>query len=261
MPVEESGNLLLLFGAVAQMEGNAEFAGLYWPQLVKWAQYLKEKGYDPENQLCTDDFAGHLAHNVNLSVKAICALGSFGKLCAMRGEQATADEYLKFAKACAARWTREADDGEKFRLAFDKPNTWSQKYNLVWDRILGLGLFSDEVRAKEMAYYRKIQNPYGLPLDNRKDYTKLDWTLWTATLTQNREDFEAIITPVDRFIQETPDRSPLTDWYETKTAKKVGFTGRPVIGGVFIQMLYDKEVWQKYARRDRAKATGWAPMP
>ncbi|MBN2505841.1 MAG: DUF4965 domain-containing protein [Verrucomicrobia bacterium] len=261
MPVEESGNLLLLFGAVAQMEGHADFAGLYWKQLEQWAAYLKDKGFDPENQLCTDDFAGHLAHNVNLSAKAICGLGAFAKLCALRGDQARSGEYFKLAREFAAKWVKEADDGEKFRLAFDRPDTWSQKYNLMWDRILGLNLFPASVLRKEMDFYRKIQNKYGLPLDNRKDYTKLDWITWTATLTQNRADFEALIDPVFRFMNETPDRSPLTDWYQTKTARKVGFTARPVIGGVFAQMLYDQAAWKKYAGRDRTKAAHWAPMP
>jgi hypothetical protein len=261
MPVEESGNLLLLFAAIAQMEGNAGFAADYWPQLSQWADYLKAKGFDPENQLCTDDFAGHLAHNVNLSAKAICALGAFAKICAMRGDQAKADEFSRLAKDFAARWVKEADDGGCFRLAFDRPGTWSQKYNLVWDRILGLDLFPAAVLRKELDHYLKTQNQYGLPLDNRKDYTKLDWVLWTASLTQDRRDFDAILAPVRRFLQETPDRSPMTDWYDTKNARKVGFTARPVVGGVFIQMLYQKPVWAKYAGRDRTKGTGWAPMP
>jgi len=261
MPVEESGNLLILMAAVAQMEGNADFAGLYWPQLEKWAEYLKDKGFDPENQLCTDDFAGHLAHNVNLSAKAICGLGSFAKLCEMRGDKAKAAEYSKIAKEFAARWVKEAADGDHFRLTFDKADTWSQKYNLVWDRILGLNLFPAEVAQKEMAHYKRIQNKFGLPLDNRSKYTKLDWILWTATLTQDREDFEALVDPVYRFLNETPDRSPMTDWYFTDSARKRGFTARPVVGGVFLQMLYDKATWQKWAGRDKTKAANYAPMP
>ncbi len=169
MPVEESGNLLLLFGAVAQMEGNADFAGLYWAQLKKWAEYLKDKGFDPENQLCTDDFAGHLAHNVNLSAKAICGLGSFAKLCDMRGDKAAAAEYSKLAREFAARWVKEADDGDHFRLAFDRPGTWSQKYNLIWDRILGLNLFPAEVLRREMDFYKKTQNKYGIAAGQPQD--------------------------------------------------------------------------------------------
>ena len=61
-------------------DGNAEFASQYWPLVQKWARFLRDKGFDPERQLCTDDFAGHLAHNVNLSAKAIVALGCYAML-------------------------------------------------------------------------------------------------------------------------------------------------------------------------------------
>lgn len=261
MPVEESGNLLLLFCAIAEMEGKPDFANLYWTQLQKWADYLRQKGFDPENQLCTDDFAGHLAHNVNLSAKTICALGAFGKLCEMRGDSDAAASCSHLAHEFARRWAVEGDDGDHFRLAFDKPGTWSQKYNLVWDRILGLNLFPLDVAQKEMRFYRKSQNQFGLPLDSRKDYTKLDWTCWTATLTQNRDDFEDLISHVAAFVNTTAQRTPMSDWYETKSGARVGFDARPVVGGVFLQMLYDKSTWQKYAGRDQTKASNWAAMP
>src|SRR5947207_3116496 len=168
MPVEESGNMLLLLAAIAQIDGNADFAKPYWPQLTKWVEYLEAKGFDPENQLCTDDFAGHLAHNVNLSAKAICGLASFARLCGMRGDSANEEEFAKLAKAFAARWLKEADDGDHFRLAFDKSGTWSQKYNVVWDRLLGFNLFPPVAWRKEMDFYKRTQNNYGLPLDNRQ---------------------------------------------------------------------------------------------
>ncbi len=261
MPVEETGNMLILVAALAQAEGNARFAAPYWPVLVKWAEYLKAKGFDPENQLCTDDFAGHLAHNVNLSAKAIVGLGAFAKLCEYQKDTARAAEYRKLTQEFAARWVKEANDGDHFRLAFDKPGSWSQKYNLVWDRILGLNLFPAEVLAKEMAFYRKMQDHYGLPLDNRQPYTKLDWTIWTATLTGKPDDFAALMGPVYRFLTETPTRVPLTDWYWTKDGRQVGFQARPVVGGLFIKLLHDQKTWQKWFRRDTSRTKVWAPLP
>jgi hypothetical protein len=173
MPVEESANMLLMMAAVAEVDGNADFASKYWPSLNRWAEYLKERGLDPENQLCTDDFAGHLAHNANLSLKAILALGAYSRLCARTKRLSQATDYRTLAERYAKEWMSMADDGDHYRLAFDAAGTWSQKYNLVWDRILDLNLFPESVKKKEISYYLKKQKRFGLPLDNRRTYTKL----------------------------------------------------------------------------------------
>ncbi|OPZ72833.1 MAG: hypothetical protein BWY83_00446 [bacterium ADurb.Bin478] len=249
MPVEESGNMLLLLAAIAEVEEKADFAAEYWPNVSQWAGYLAEKGLDPENQLCTDDFAGHLAHNVNLSLKAILSLGAYSRLCERRGMKAEAKRFRTLAEDYAEKWQTMAKDGDHYRLAFDKPGTWSQKYNLVWDRILCLKLFPDSVARKEVRYYLQQLNPYGLPLDNRKEYTKLDWSVWTATLAESQEDFYALLQPVHRFVQESPNRVPLSDWYTTTEARVVGFQARSVVGGVFIKMLDHPLLWKKWARR------------
>jgi len=139
-----------------------------------------------------------------------------------------------------------AAEGDHYKLTFNSPGTWSQKYNLVWDRILGYDLFPDRVRETEVDYYLTKLNRYGLPLDNRADYTKLDWSVWTATLSSKPDQFKAIIDPIYQWMRETPDRVPLTDWYDTKTGKQVGFQARSVVGGVFIKALADKQVANKY---------------
>jgi hypothetical protein len=263
MPVEETGNMLILTLAVARAEGNADLAHAYWPLLTKWADYLRQKGLDPENQLSTDDFAGHLAHNANLSIKAIEAVDSYAELARMVGDTSRANDYHKAAKQMAEQWERMANDGDHYRLAFDKPGTWSQKYNLVWDKVLGLNLFDKAIARKEMAFYLTHENEFGLPLDNRADYTKLDWIVWTATLADNQADFQALIGPLHKYADQTPSRVPLSDWYDTKNAKQVGFQARSVVGGVYIKMLADPALWHKWASQANAtdaKASAAAPV-
>lgn len=252
MPVEESGNMLILVDAVARAEGNAHLAEKYWPELTKWAAYLEEKGLDPENQLTTDDFAGHVAHNANLSIKAIDALAAYADLAHLLKQPNVAEKYHATAASMAMKWVTMAQEGDHYKLAFNSPGTWSQKYNLVWDDLLDFHIFPKTVRESELAFYMNKINKYGLPLDSRADYTKLDWSIWTATLG-TPEQFKALVDPIYLWTQETPTRVPLTDWYDTKTGKQVGFQARSVVGGVFIKILADKQLTAKWRAQDKVE--------
>lgn len=249
MPVEECGNLLILAAALVKKNHDAEYAKKYRPVFKKWADYLRAKGLRPENQLCTDDFAGHLAGNANLAIKAVIGVAAYGLLARAAGDAAEAATYLAAAKEMAREWEALTADGAATPLVFDRSETWSQKYNLVWDKLLGLNLFSPAVAENEIAFYKKKMNAYGLPLDNRATYTKLDWLVWSATMATRAEDFAALIRPVFKWINETPTRVPMTDFYDTVSGKKIGFQARSVVGGMYIKLLADEARADKWARR------------
>ena len=240
MPIEEAGNMLILTALLTKVDGNADYATKHWESLSKWSNYLIEKGLDPANQLCTDDFAGHLARNANLSVKAILGIAAYGYMAGEKGDKATCEKMMAKAKEMAQEWMTLADAGDHYSLSFGNKESWSQKYNMVWDKLMGWEIFPEEVKQKELAYYLTKQNQYGLPLDSRRNYTKSDWIMWTATLADDHETFMKFVQPIYDFANETTDRIGLTDWYNTDSDKRVGFEARPVLGGFYIKMLEEK---------------------
>jgi len=250
MPVEECGNMLIMVTACCKTRGDSALAERYWATLTTWAEYLLEKGLDPENQLCTDDFAGHLARNVNLSIKALVGIACYAWLCEQRGLLDDARAIRSRVESMARDWLRMAADGDHYRLAFDRPGSWSQKYNLVWDRLLELDLFPDDLRETEIAYYKKQGGRYGLPLDSRNSYTKLDWIVWSASLADSQADFEQFVAPLWDWLNESESRVPLTDWFYTDSGAQVNMQARSVVGGVFIKMLYNSAVHRKWLLRD-----------
>lgn len=238
MPVEEAGNMLVMAAASAIADGNLTFVRENMDLWETWVRYLLDHGEDPENQLCTDDFAGHLAHNCNLSLKAMMGVTALAILYRMLDRESEAEKLLAAARKMAESFAKRAANGDgSYRLAYDRPGTWSMKYNIVWDKLWNTGIMDPSVLQSEFASYRCHVNPYGMPLDCRETYTKSDWLVWTATLANGRADFEDYIAPLWEAYHRSLSRVPLTDWYNTVTAQQRGFQNRTVVGGHFMKLL------------------------
>lgn len=238
MPVEESADMLLMLAACGRADGDYALAKENLDLLRQWCRYLLEFGEDPGEQLCTDDFAGHLARNVNLSAKAIMGIAAFGQIMQALGQEQEASDYLSKAKAMAKSWLTRADVGGYTSLTFDGSG-WSMKYNLVWDRLLGFGLLPDDFYRREISSYIPRMERYGLPLDSRAPYSKTDWIMWTAAMAPDA-DFHKFAAPIARYLRETESRVPFSDYYDTETGLYERFIGRSVQGGLFMPLLMDR---------------------
>ena len=244
LPVEESANMNLMLYAAGYADGDFSMAKDNLDLLKQWCQYLLTYGEDPGEQLCTDDFTGHLAHNVNLSAKAVMGIAAFSKILEAIGEKKEAKEYWKKAEAYAKSWMKRAvaKDGHSY-LTFEGKG-WSMKYNLVWDRLYNWTLMPESFYQKELASYLPRVNEYGLPLDSRAPYTKSDWSSFVAAMAiDNKELFAAMNKAMAKFLAESSTRVPFPDFYNTVTGCCERFVGRSVQGSVFMPLLMKK--WRK----------------
>jgi len=242
MPVEECGNMILMLAAAAKADGDASLAKEHLPTLKKWVKYLEAYGEDPGEQLCTDDFAGHLAHNVNLAFKAVYGLAGYAYLMEKLGDSAEAEKYYAESRRMAKSVYEKAKTEDGTALTLDGKG-WSLKYNAVWDVLFELNFLPEEFFMKERETYLKKTNTYGVPLDSRADYTKSDWILWCAAMSDETGTAEAYSAPIARYMAETSTRVPFGDWYDTKTGRIEHFMGRSVQGGIFMPLLREK--WLK----------------
>ena len=238
MPVEECGNILILMENIILFDGNTKFVYPHMETLSRWVKYLEKYGNDPENQLCSDDFAGHMAHNCNLSLKAIMGIAAYSLILKAFDRKDEAEVYMQTAREMAKSWIERAQNSDgSFRLTFDQPETRGMKYNMIWDKLWGTMLFPNEVYASEISVCLENLNPYGLPFDSLHTYTKSDWLVWTAMLSPDRDGFEKMIAPLWLCYNLSLSRVPMNDFYDTVTSLAMGCRHRSVVGGIFIKLL------------------------
>ena len=238
MPVEECANVLVMLYACYYYDRDISFFKSVANNATKWAEYLVKYGLKPEDQLCTDDFAGHLKNNLNLAIKATVGIACYAELLKAAGECAAAKEYRKTAEKFAAEITECSQKYGHLPLTWDSDGTtYSLKYNFAFDKILGLRLFKQELFESEVDLYLEKMNRYGTPLDNRKEYTKSDWLLWVASLTDSVEKKSRLIGALNNYLTESKTRVPFGDWYESAQGTYIEFCARSVQGGCFILLL------------------------
>ncbi len=236
MPVEECGNMLLMVYSACLADSDFTMARENLDLLRKWSHYLTQYGEDPGEQLCTDDFAGHLKSNVNLSAKAMMGVAAYSKILQALGEAEEGAAMWQKAKDMANSWLQRADMGGYTALTFEKVG-WSQKYNLVWDKLFGWGLLPDRFYEAELKSYLPHINEFGLPLDSRASYTKSDWTMWVAAMAQDRATFDALCAPLAHYLRQRRSPVPFSDFYDTVEGVYDHFIGRSVQGGTFMPLL------------------------
>lgn len=241
MPVEESGNLLIMSAAYLKRQPATASAFIlaHYDTLKKWADYLVSVLPDPGYQNQTDDFAGLIAHSVNLAVKGIIAVAAMGQIAAAAGNGADESHYTAMARQYVSFWLRHSNDPKRQHLDLTYSGrdggdgSWGTLYNAYADKLLGTSLIPADVQAEQAAWYMTKIEQFGLPLQVPHRYAKSDWEMFTAAWLSDYPVKDELIRRVYTFASTTTSRVPFGDLYNTVSGEVMYFQARPVQGGMF----------------------------
>lgn len=241
MPVEESGNMIIMSYAIYKLTGDASFLQSHYTILKQWAQYLIEYSLIPAVQLSTDDFAGQLANQTNLAIKGIVGLAAMSEISTAVGDEVLALNYSLTANEYYGNWTEYAIDpsGKHTVLAYQWRSSWGLLYNTYPSRLLNLSIIPESLFKMQSDYYPSVSQLWGMPLDSRHYWTKSDWELWTAA-TCEPATRRLFVDSVAYWLNTTSSPYPFTDLFQTVHEGEnpgdpdtIYFLARPVQGGLY----------------------------
>ncbi|RYP92057.1 hypothetical protein DL770_001835 [Monosporascus sp. CRB-9-2] len=250
MPVEESGNMIIMVLAYAQRTGDVDYLNAHYPILKQWADYLVDESLIPARQLSTDDFAGMLANQTNLALKGIIGLRAMSEIAELTGRAEDAASYGETARWYIAQWQdlgiNKAADPPHTTLSYGNASSHGLLYNLYANSLLGFGydFVPKSVYDWQSAFYPTVALEYGVPLDTRHTWTKTDWMMWAAAIA-SEDTRNALIRLLARWISATNTNMAFTDLYGAATGDypnpSLRFTARPVVGGHFALLALPKQ--------------------
>lgn len=232
MPVEESGNMLIMTLSFTQATNDNSLITQYYDLLDQWTQFLISDSLIPANQLSTDDFAGTLANQTNLAIKGTIGIKAMSVIAGRLGKTAVASNYSSIASSYVPQILNFATSpAGHLELSYNNPATWGLSYNMYADKLLKTNVFPAATFDMQTAWYPTVAQSFGVPLDTRHTYTKSDWQIWTAAFMANTAARDLFISSVRKYAADGANNAPLSDWYETTNGVDEGFRARPVVGG------------------------------
>ncbi|KAJ7760336.1 hypothetical protein B0H14DRAFT_3096426 [Mycena olivaceomarginata] len=241
MPVEESGNMLIMALGFARAANDLTQIRRYQGLLDQWTQYLIEESLIPTFQLSTDDFAGQLANQTNLAIKGIIGIRAMAEISKLLGDNAKYTNYSSIAADYVTKWTTlsASKTGPHLTLDYNDDASW--------------GLVPPSTRGTDTGFYRNrlvqdrppplitpLSDKFGVPLDTRHTYTKTDWEVWTAGIVTDQGLRDTFISSLKAYLSNGLNNQAFPDLYDTITGVALGFRARPVVGGHLALLMLPK---------------------